>query len=133
MEINRSFLAKLLLFDGIATGLPCVVISALGYKVGPFIGIPTQYVTVKFGVIAVYGCSLAYSMLTRSNASRTQVIFAAAANIVFAAETLYAYSTGKLNGLTWLGKQMMGSLAVGGIIFPYLMWQGWLNQQAKIA
>jgi len=130
-KTNRSFLANFLLFDGFATGLPCIAFGMLGYRLGPVIGISGRYASVKFGMLAVYGCSLAYSMLGQRKASFTHVLCAAAANIAFAAETVHAYYTGRLDGLTWLGKLMMSSLAGGGLAFPIVMWQGYIQQQAK--
>ena len=127
---KASFLTKFLLFDGIATGVPCIALGVWGYKVAPFIGVSGRYATVKFSALAAYGCTLALTVMGQPQASRSSVIFAAVANVVFAGETLHAYSTGKLVNLTRLGKQMMGSLAAGGLVFPLVLWRGWVLQQA---
>lgn len=52
---KRSFLRNLLYFDGIATGLPSALAVVYHKALMPILGFPADYLTRKFGALAVYG------------------------------------------------------------------------------
>jgi hypothetical protein len=135
MASNRSnsTLKSIIQFDAIATGVPAAAIALLSNRflptsnlIGPFLGLDANYVSIKCGILSLYG-GLVYLGIRKTAPDSGPPVpswitnAAAICNIVFAAESVMKCISVRQEGtLTFWGEQMLVSTAVGGLIFPLL-------------
>ncbi len=138
--VKRSFLRKLLLFDGIATGFPSALAVVYHKALMPILGFSSNYLIWKFGALAAYGGLIVVGerinkkLLQKSSGKSNNtptwlVMFGALSNIVFSIESIFVLLSNKIPAITSLGQSMLASVAAGGLAFPAIFLYLWSKQQ----